>query len=77
MITETEYYDRISDLIDRTEIDPRNPGRMSVLRLGRILALAALRQTPRRDLHDLADRYPDIKAKALEKALAILDELKR
>ena len=77
MISDTEYYDRISDLIDRTDIDPRNPGRMSVLRLGRILALGALRQTPRRDLHDLADRYPEIKHKALVKALAILETIKR
>lgn len=76
MITEIEYLNRIADLIDRTDIDPRNPGRMSVLRLGRILALAALRQTPRRDLHELADRYPEIKAKALAKALAILAELR-
>jgi hypothetical protein len=77
VITDTEYYDRISDLVDRTDIDPRNPGRMSVLRLGRILALGSLRQTPRRDLHEMADRYPDIKAKAVTKALTILEEIKR
>ena len=76
MISDTEYYSRIADLIDRTDIDPRNPGRMSVLRLGRILALGALRQTPRRELHDLADRYPELKEKALAKALAILEEIK-
>lgn len=76
MITETEYLNRIADIIDRTEIDPRNPGRMSVLRLGRILALGALRQTPRRELHDLADRYPELKEKALGKALAILKGIK-
>ena len=77
MISDTEYYDRIADLIDRTDIDPRNPGRMSVLRLGRILALGSLRQTPRRDLHEMADRYPEIKDKAVVKALAILEEIKR
>ena len=73
--TEREYHERIAILIDQVSVSrPDQP--MSVLRLGRTLALEALRGTPKVLLDDYADHFPELKRKALAKALDILETIK-
>jgi hypothetical protein len=74
--TETVILERIALLIDKADVELAHPERMTVLRLSRNLALAALRKTPRAEMSIMADYYPALRSKAVAKAIQIVREVR-